>query len=274
MPSIQKLIVISVITCFYFTSSFNVRNVLSLKYRNRIYCLPSSETTTTDAIEISYRDNILSVSDLQSDSHSHSHSHSHVELPVQPQSGGDIISTINSNDNSNKKFFIETHGCQMNLADSEVIRSVLLTEKYVMCDVLEDADLILTNTCSIRENAEMKIYHRLKYFNFLKKKAKKTGSKAAGYPIIGVLGCMAERLKNKLLEEHGVDFIAGPDSYRSLPSLITTATTDQEGGNIVLALEETYADINPVRLAEGNTHAFVTITRYEEKGVLTVKEKG
>ena len=102
----------------------------------------------------------------------------------------------------------------------------------------------------------------MKFFNFLKKKAKKNGMNASRHPVNGVLLCMAERLKNKLLEEHGVDFIAGPDSYRSLPTLITTATTDQEAGNIVLSLEETYADINPVRLAEGNTHAFVTITRY------------
>jgi hypothetical protein len=113
-----------------------------------------------------------------------------------------------------KKFFIETHGCQMNLADSDVVRSVLLTAGYEMCDILEDADLILTNTCAIRENAEAKIWQRLKYFASLRKKAKKEGTKPVGYPIVGVLGCMAERLKSRLLDDSGVDFIAGPDAYR------------------------------------------------------------
>lgn len=149
----------------------------------------------------------------------------------------------------------------MNLADSDVVRSVLLTAGYSMCEVLEEADLILTNTCAIRENAEAKIWQRLKYFQSLKKKAKKNHTKKAGYPIIGVLGCMAERLKSKLLNDEGVDFIAGPDAYRDLPNLLMAATTDQQAANTQLSLEETYSDITPVRLAEGNTHAFVTITR-------------
>jgi tRNA A37 methylthiotransferase MiaB len=130
-----------------------------------------------------------------------------------------------------------------------------------MCEVLEDADLILTNTCAIRENAEAKIWQRLKYFASLRKKAKKEGLRAPGYPVVGVLGCMAERLKSKLLDDSGVDFIAGPDAYRNLPNLLKAATTDQMAANTQLSLEETYADITPVRLAEGNTHAFVTITR-------------
>ena len=240
MLTLSKLAVVTVLYHSHFISSITVWNPLSRggKCALRVTALHHSGTNAVTSDSVSG-----TIEYITSD----------VTIGNNPGIAGD---------STNKKFFIETHGCQMNLADSEVIRSVLLTEKYIMCDVLEDADLILTNTCSIRENAEMKIYHRLKYFNFLKKKAKKNGTKAAGYPIIGVLGCMAERLKNKLLEEHGVDFIAGPDSYRSLPTLITTATTDQEGGNIVLSLEETYADINPVRLAEGNTHAFVTITRY------------
>jgi hypothetical protein len=124
------------------------------------------------------------------------------------------ISAANGEDNLQKKFFIETHGCQMNLADSDVVRSVLLTAGYEMCDILEDADLILTNTCAIRENAEAKIWQRLKYFASLRKKGKKEGTKPAGYPIVGVLGCMAERLKSRLLDDSGVDFIAGPDAYR------------------------------------------------------------
>jgi MiaB/RimO family radical SAM methylthiotransferase len=160
-----------------------------------------------------------------------------------------------------KKFFIETHGCQMNLADSDIVRSILLTEGYELSDDLEAADLILTNTCAIRENAEDKIWQRLKYFQSIRKKAYLAGSKPKGYPLIGVLGCMAERLKSKLIDEEGVDFVAGPDSYRSLPVLIKSSNTDQTAAQEMLALDETYADIAPVRLAEGNTHAFVTITR-------------
>lgn len=102
----------------------------------------------------------------------------------------------------------------MNLADSDIVRSVLLSEGYVICEELEEADLILTNTCAIRENAEAKIWQRLKYFASLRKKAKIENTKPSGYPIIGVLGCMAERLKTKLLEEEEVDFVAGPDAYR------------------------------------------------------------
>eukprot|EP01041_Mallomonas_annulata_P006945 gene6945-14100_t len=168
---------------------------------------------------------------------------------------------LTANSESLKKFFIETHGCQMNLADSDIVRSVLLTAGYELCEVLEDADLILTNTCAIRENAEAKVWQRLKYFQSLRKKAKLNGTKPVGYPIVGVLGCMAERLKEKLLEETGVDFIAGPDAYRTIPSLLKAVTTDQKAANVQLSLDETYADIPPVRLAEGNTHAFVTITR-------------
>lgn len=166
---------------------------------------------------------------------------------------------LDSINTAKKKFFIETHGCQMNLADSDIVRSVLLKAGYEMCDVLEDADLILTNTCAIRENAESKIWQRLKYFSSLRKKAKNSGVR--GYPVVGVLGCMAERLKTRLLVEEGVDFVAGPDAYRDLPALLMTATTDQKAANVQLSIEETYSDIQPVRLAEGNTHAFVTITR-------------
>ena len=176
-----------------------------------------------------------------------------------------------------KTFYIETHGCQMNLADSEIVCSVLNTAGYEMGNSLEDADLILTNTCAIRENAEAKVWQRLKYFASLRKANKKRNREAKraqvklnegeykpdGYPIVGVLGCMAERLKTKLLDDAEVDFIAGPDAYRDLPNLlsIVDTTTDAQAANTALSLEETYADIQPVRLAEGNTHAFVTITR-------------
>ena len=112
-----------------------------------------------------------------------------------------------------------------------------------------------------RENAEDKIWQRLKYFQSLRKKSYLNGLKPKGYPLIGVLGCMAERLKSELIQEQGVDFVAGPDAYRSLPTLIQSSSSDASAANSLLALDETYADIAPVRLVEGNTHAFVTITR-------------
>lgn len=117
-----------------------------------------------------------------------------------------------------KRFYIETHGCTSNLADSDVVRAVLLKAGYESTVELEDAHLILTNTCSIRENAESKMFQRLKYFASLRKKSKKEStsrsSDAGRYPMIGVLGCMAERLKESLLENYEVDFICGPDEYR------------------------------------------------------------
>lgn len=135
----------------------------------------------------------------------------------------------------NKRFYIETHGCQMNLgwymndylifltsiiwyfvpADSDVVRSVMLSANYEVCDNHEDADLIMINTCAIRENAEAKIWQRIKYFHSLRKKSKQVSA-----PLIGVLGCMAERLKTKLLDEASVDFIAGPDAYRWIKSYL------------------------------------------------------
>jgi tRNA-2-methylthio-N6-dimethylallyladenosine synthase len=111
-----------------------------------------------------------------------------------------------------------------------------------MCDVLEEADLILTNTCAIRENAEAKIWQRLKYFASLRKKAR--GIKPAGYPLVGVLGCMAERLKSQLLEEEGVDFIAGPDSYRDLPNLLSAVSTDQKAANVTKNLSRRNPDLS------------------------------
>lgn len=176
-----------------------------------------------------------------------------------------------------KTFFIETHGCQMNLADSDIVRSVLNSINYTMCDILEEADLILINTCAIRENAESKVWQRLKYFQSLQKKNKKLG-KAERSPLIGVLGCMAERLKEQV-KQAGADFVAGPDEYRLLPSLLPQTLQTQgvekkllgeaiDGeeevmlkGNRYLSQEETYADIRPARLHEGLTHAFVTIAR-------------
>eukprot|EP01041_Mallomonas_annulata_P008550 gene8550-17637_t len=159
------------------------------------------------------------------------------------------------------KFFIETYGCQMNVSDTEIVRSLLLSSGHTASSDIDDADIILVNTCAIRENAEAKIWHRLTYFQSMRNKNRLTKLKPSRYPLVGVLGCMAERLKTKLLEEKSVDFVCGPDAYRDIARLIdVAATTDQKAANVQLSLEETYADISPVREAS-NTSAFVSIMR-------------
>ena len=152
------------------------------------------------------------------------------------------------------KLFIETYGCQMNVNDSEVVISIMLQNGFQMTRDIKSADLILINTCSIRENAEQRVRGRLSVFKGMKRK--KPGL------IIGVIGCMAERLKEKLLEEDKtVDLIAGPDAYRDLPSLVTIVGTGQKAANVLLSREETYADISPVRLDENRVSAFISIMR-------------
>jgi Uncharacterized protein family UPF0004 len=149
------------------------------------------------------------------------------------------------------KFHVETYGCQMNLSDTEIVRSILLSAGHTETSVLDDAELIFQNTCAIRENAETKIWNRLKFFESMRKR-----SKRKGYPKVGVLGCMAERLKEKLLEEEAVDLVCGPDAYRDLPRLLeSVVTSDQKEANTQLSFEETYADISPVRKA-GSESAF------------------
>ena len=147
----------------------------------------------------------------------------------------------------------------MNVNDSDIVRSVLQDAGLSKAAALEDADVILANTCAIRENAEQKIWQRLKFFNSIKRKKKKNERK----PIVGVLGCMAERLKEKMFaRESGVNFIAGPDAYRDIPRLIDTSitSTDQRSANTQLSLEETYADVTPVREAS-SVEAFVSVMR-------------
>jgi MiaB/RimO family radical SAM methylthiotransferase len=157
------------------------------------------------------------------------------------------------------KFFIETYGCQMNVSDTEIVSTILSQSGHQQCDILEEADVILANTCAIRENAEAKVWHRLNYFESIRKKNRKV--RRAGYPLVGVLGCMAERLKDKLLENRSVDFVCGPDSYRDVPRLIrSVVSTDLKHANTQLSLEETYADINPVRDSTTSS-AFVSIMR-------------
>lgn len=153
--------------------------------------------------------------------------------------------------NISLKFHVETYGCQMNLSDTEIVRSILLAAGHKETSAVEDAELIFQNTCAIRENAESKIWSRLKFFRSMRK-----SSSRKGYPKIGVLGCMAERLKEKLLEEEAVDLVCGPDAYRDLPRLLESVlSSDQKEANTQLSFEETYADISPVRKA-GSESAF------------------
>ena len=153
-----------------------------------------------------------------------------------------------------KKFYIESYGCQMNFSDSEIVASVLNNEGFGATRNYEDADLVLLNTCSIREKAEQTVRKRLTEFRKIKE--------AKPGMLIGVLGCMAERLKSKLLEEEKlVDIVIGPDAYRSLPGLIEEAETGQKAVNVLLSREETYADISPVRLDSNGITAFISIMR-------------
>ena len=153
-----------------------------------------------------------------------------------------------------KKLFIETYGCQMNVADSEIVASILSGEGYTLTDDYRQADLILVNTCSVREKAEQTVRNKLANFTHLKR--------ARPWLLIGVLGCMAERLKEKLLdEEKMVDLVAGPDSYRSLPLLVRQAWDNAAAVNVILSLEETYGDISPVRLSGNGVTAFVSVMR-------------
>ena len=153
-----------------------------------------------------------------------------------------------------KRFYIESYGCQMNFSDSEIVASILQKEGFGATRNYENADLVLINTCSIREKAEQTIRKRLTEFR--KMKLARPGM------LVGVLGCMAERLKSKLLEEEKlVDMVVGPDAYRSLPGLITEAEGGQKAVNVLLSRDETYADISPVRLDSNGVTAFVSIMR-------------
>jgi tRNA-2-methylthio-N6-dimethylallyladenosine synthase len=153
-----------------------------------------------------------------------------------------------------KKLYIETYGCQMNVVDSEVVVSILNKENYILTEKLDDADLVLVNTCSIRDNAEQTVRKRIVEFNRQRKKNENL--------VVGVIGCMAERLKEKLLEEEKlVDMVVGPDAYRDFPALLATVESGQKGINTILSLEETYADISPVRLDKNHVTSFVSIMR-------------
>ena len=153
-----------------------------------------------------------------------------------------------------KKAYIETYGCQMNQADSEVVAAILKNDNYEMTTDIAEADLILVNTCSIRENAEQRVKKRLTEFDYLKKKK--------SWLRVGVLGCMAERLQNQLIEENRVDIVVGPDSYRDVPTLLKNVEKNKQSYiSAILSEEETYADITPVKLETNGVTAFISIMR-------------
>ena len=152
-----------------------------------------------------------------------------------------------------KKLYIETYGCQMNVADTEVVFSILGKEGYARTEEMAEADVILANTCSVRDNAEQRIWGRIEQFNFQRKTRPGV--------VVGILGCMAERLKDALLESGKVDIVAGPDAYRSLPRLLAAATQGHPQIDVLLSREETYGDIAPVRVDKNGVSAFISIMR-------------
>ena len=152
-----------------------------------------------------------------------------------------------------KKLFIETYGCQMNVADSEVVASIMQMAGYTLCDKIEEADAIFVNTCSIRDNAEQKVLSRLAYFQSLRKHHKPL--------VIGVLGCMAERVREQLVTENGVDLVAGPDSYLDLPNLVGAAERGEKAVNVELSTTETYREVIPSRIGLNRISGFISIMR-------------
>lgn len=154
---------------------------------------------------------------------------------------------------SDKKLFVETYGCQMNVSDSEVVASIMKMDGYSMTDKIEEADAIFVNTCSVRDNAEQKIYGRLQYFQSLKKKKRSL--------IVGVLGCMAERVRETLINEHHVDLVVGPDSYMDLPNLVGAVENGEKAINVELSTQETYKDVIPLKIGGINISGFVSIMR-------------
>jgi len=175
------------------------------------------------------------------------------EKVIEEKKQGEALVTEQVTGN-HKKLFIESYGCQMNLNDSEIVASILANEGFNTTQILEEADLVLVNTCSIRDKAEQTVRKRLQYYN----KVKKINPSMK----VGVLGCMAERLKTKFLEEEKiVDLVVGPDAYRDLPNLVEEVEAGRDAINVILSKEETYGDVSPVRLNSNGVSAFVSITR-------------
>jgi tRNA-2-methylthio-N6-dimethylallyladenosine synthase len=177
-----------------------------------------------------------------------------MEKIIDESKQGEHLITENKNGNT-RKLFIESYGCQMNFADSEVVASILANDGFDTTKNLEEADLVLVNTCSIRDKAEQTVRKRLEKYNAVKRDHNPKMK-------VGVLGCMAERLKEKFLEEEKiVDLVVGPDAYKDLPNLISEVEDGRNAVNVILSKEETYGDISPVRLQSNGVTAFVSITR-------------
>ncbi|MEG1544065.1 MAG: tRNA (N6-isopentenyl adenosine(37)-C2)-methylthiotransferase MiaB [Tannerellaceae bacterium] len=166
------------------------------------------------------------------------------------ETGADLKSVA---ENKERKLFIETYGCQMNVADTEVVASIMQMDGYVVTEKIEEADAIFVNTCSVRDNAEQKIYGRLQYFQSLKRKKKSL--------IIGVLGCMAERVREELIEVHHADLVVGPDSYLDLPNLVGAVEHGEKAINVELSTQETYRDVIPLKLSGVRISGFISIMR-------------
>lgn len=176
-----------------------------------------------------------------------------VEKIIDESQQGTALS-LDSNQSNGRKLYIESYGCQMNFSDSEIVASILAKEGFNTTQNLDDADLVLVNTCSIREKAEQTVRKRLEKFNAVKR--------TKPHMKVGVLGCMAERLKSKFLEEEKiVDMVVGPDAYKDLPNLIQEIDEGRNAVNVILSKEETYGDVAPVRLNTNGVSAFVSITR-------------
>jgi len=175
-----------------------------------------------------------------------------LDRTIDEQKQGEVF--FRESEQSNKKFYIESYGCQMNFSDSEIVASILSDVGFTSTRNMEESDLILINTCSIREKAEETVRKRLRVFDKIKEQRPGT--------LVGVLGCMAERLKTKFLEEEKlVDMVVGPDAYRDLPKLVVNAQDGDKGVNVFLSREETYADISPMRLDSNGVSAFISIMR-------------
>ncbi len=177
-----------------------------------------------------------------------------LETKIDESKQGEVLQ-LSKNKNTSRKMYIESYGCQMNFSDSEIVASILTGEGFSTTKDITIADLVFVNTCSIREKAELTVRKRLEFYNSIKRDKNPK-------MLVGVLGCMAERLKETLIEEEKlVDIVVGPDSYRDLPNLIKEVEDGKKAVNVILSLEETYADINPVRLGGNGVTAFVSITR-------------
>jgi tRNA-2-methylthio-N6-dimethylallyladenosine synthase len=177
-----------------------------------------------------------------------------IQKKIDEKKQGEVFFKESPQTDNSKKFYIESYGCQMNFSDSEIVASILNEVGFGPTRNVDESDLILINTCSIREKAEDTVRKRLQFFNKIKRQ--KPGV------LIGVLGCMAERLKAKFLEEEKlVDLVVGPDAYRELPALVATAEDGEKGINVFLSREETYADISPIRLNSNGVTAFISIMR-------------